>query len=150
MEFYTCYSKWLKNSKKKLNQIIETLKEEKNIKIDFVPNKIVCLGDGRIAVAFGDRDAFGIKIYRLNENKELVLEKEFISHTKHISSLYVLEDGKIVTTSLDGTAVFYNPFEMKIVCTIEENKKKNFTSITQFEDRSIILSSSKGIIYMLQ
>ena len=129
---------------------METLKEEKNIKIDYVPNKIACLLDGRIAVTFGDRDAFGIKIYRLNENKELVLEKEFISHTKHISSLYILEDGKIVTTSLDGTAVFYNPFEMKIVCKIEENKKKNFTAITQFEDRSIILSSSKGIIYMLQ
>ena len=126
------------------------LKEEKIIKIDFVPNKIACLGDGRIVVALGDKDSFGIKIFKLDENKELILQKEFYEHKKHISCLYILEDGKIVTTSLDGSAVFYNPFEMKIVCKIEEKKGKNFTSITQFEDRSIIISSSKGIIYLLQ
>ena len=129
---------------------METLKEEKTLKIDFVPNKIACLGDGRIVVAFGDRSAFGIKIFCLNQNRELNLEKEFVLHKKHISCLYILEDGKIVTTSLDGTAVFYNPFEMKVVCKIEENKKKNFTSVAQFEDRSVIISSSKGIIYVLQ
>ena len=129
-----------------MNELIE----EKIIKIDFVPNKIACLGDGRIVVALGDKDSFGIKIFKLDENKELILQKEFYEHKKHISCLYILEDGKIVTTSLDGSAVFYNPFEMKIVCKIEEKKGKNFTSITQFEDRSIIISSSKGIIYLLQ
>ena len=129
---------------------MENLKEEKIIKIDFVPHRIACLSDGRIVVAFGDRDKFGIKIYKLNENKELNLEKEFSEHTKSISCLFILEDGKIVTTSLDGTAVFYNPFEMKIVCKIQEKKRKNFTSVAQFEDRSIIMSSSKGIIYVLE
>ena len=129
---------------------MEKLKEEKVIKIDFVPNRIACLSDGRIVVAFGDRDKFGIKIFKLNENKELNLEKELSEHTKYISSLFILEDGKIVTTSLDGTAVFYNPFEMKIVCKIQEKKKKNFTSVAQFEDRSVIMSSPKGVIYVLQ
>ena len=129
---------------------MEKLKEEKIIKIDFVPNRIACLSDGRIVVAFGDRDKFGIKIFKLNENKELNLEKELSEHTKYISSLFILEDGKIVTTSLDGTAVFYNPFEMKIVCKIQEKKKKNFTSVGQFEDRSVIMSSPKGVIYVLQ
>ena len=129
---------------------METLKEEKVLKVDFVPSKIACLGDGRITVTFGERDAFGIKIFKLDEKKEITLEKEFITHTKFISSLYILEDGKIVTTSLDGTAIFYNPFEMKIVCKIEEKNKKNFTSVTQLEDRNVVISSSKGYIYILQ
>ena len=129
---------------------METLKEEKMIKIDFVPSKIASLGDGRIVVGFGDRDSFGIKIFKLDDKKELVFEKDFITHTKNISCLYILEDGKIATTSLDGTAAFYNPFDMKVVCKIEEIQKKNFTSITQLEDRSIILSSNKGNIYVLQ
>ena len=129
---------------------METLKEEKVLKVDVVPSKIACLIDGRITIAFGERDAFGIKIFKLDEKKEITLEKEFITHTKFISSLYILEDGKIVTTSLDGTAVFYNPFEMKIVCKIEEKNKKNFTSVTQLEDRNVVISSSKGYIYMLQ
>jgi WD40 repeat protein len=129
---------------------MQTLKEEKTIKIDFVPNKIACLKDGRIAIAFGDRDAFGIKIFKFDGKKELILEKELITHKKHITSLYILEDGKIVTTSLDGTAVFYNPYEMKEVCKISENKKKNFTSVVQIEDRSVIISAAKGIIYILQ
>ena len=129
---------------------METLKEEKMIKIDFVPNKIVCLNDGRIVVAFGENNKFGIKIFKFDDKKELILEKEFIEHTKHISCLYNLEDGKIVTTSLDGTAVFYNPFEMKVVCKVVENKKKNFSSVIQLEDRSVILSCGKGFIYVLQ
>jgi WD40 repeat protein len=96
---------------------MEALKEDKVIKVDFIPSKIASLGDGRIVVTFREKDHFGIKIFKLNENKEIILEKEFINHTKYISSLSVLEDEKIVTTSLDGTAVFYNPFEMKIICT---------------------------------
>ena len=129
---------------------METLKEEKMIKIEFVPNKIACLNDGRIVVAFGDNNGFGIKIFKFDEKKDLILEKEFVEHNKHISCLYILEDEKIVTTSLDGTAVFYNPFEMKVVCKVEENKKKNFTSVIQLEDRSVIISSGKGFIYILQ
>ena len=129
---------------------METLKEEKMIKNEFVPNKIACLNDGRIVVAFGDNNGFGIKIFKFDEKKDLILEKEFVEHNKHISCLYILEDEKIVTTSLDGTAVFYNPFEMKVVCKVEENKKKNFTSVIQLEDRSVIISSGKGFIYILQ
>ena len=129
---------------------METLKEEKTIKIDFVPNKIACLGDGRIVIAFGDRGEYGIKIFKFDEKRELILEKEFITHKKHITCLYILEDGKIVTTSLDGTAVFYNPFELKEVCKIEEHRRKNFTSVVQLEDRSIVISAGKGILYLLQ
>ena len=129
---------------------MEKLKEEKMIKIEFVPNKIVCLNDGRIVVAFGENNKFGIKIFKFDDKKELILEKEFVEHTKHITCLYTLEDGKIVTTSLDGTAVFYNPFEMKVVCKVVENKKKNFSSVIQLEDRSVILSCGKGFIYILQ
>ena len=129
---------------------MEKLKEEKMIKIEFVPNKVVCLNDGRIVVAFGENNKFGIKIFKFDDKKELILEKEFVEHTKHITCLYTLEDGKIVTTSLDGTAVFYNPFEMKVVCKVVENKKKNFSSVIQLEDRSVILSCGKGFIYILQ
>ena len=129
---------------------METLKEEKMIKIDFVPNKIISLNDGRIVVAFGENNKFGIKIFKFDDKKELILEKEFVEHTKHISCLYNLEDGKVVTTSIDGTAVFYNPFEMKVVCKVVENKKKNFSSVIQLEDRSVILSCGKGFIYVLQ
>ena len=116
----------------------------------FVPNKVVCLNDGRIVVAFGENNKFGIKIFKFDDKKELILEKEFVEHNKHITCLYTLEDGKIVTTSLDGTAVFYNPFEMKVVCKVVENKKKNFSSVIQLEDRSVILSCGKGFIYILQ
>ena len=129
---------------------METLKEEKMIKIDFVPNKIISLNDGRIVVAFGENNKFGIKIFKFDDKKELILENEFVEHTKHISCLYNLEDGKVVTTSIDGTAVFYNPFEMKVVCKVVENKKKNFSSVIQLEDRSVILSCGKGFIYVLQ
>jgi hypothetical protein len=129
---------------------MEALKEDKVIKVDFIPSKIASLGDGRIVVTFREKDHFGIKIFKLNENKEIILEKEFINHTKYISSLSVLEDEKIVTTSLDGTAVFYNPFEMKIICTIEEQNKNVFTSVSQLEDRNVVLSSSKGCLYLLQ
>jgi WD40 repeat protein len=123
---------------------------EKEIKLDYTPTRIACLPDGRIVVAFGENPNFGIKIYKLDENKELILQKEFIEHQKLISCLYILEDGKIVTTSMDGTAVFYNPFDFNIVCKIEENKKKNFTSVVQLEDRSVVISAGKGIIYVLQ
>ena len=123
---------------------------EKELKLDYTPSRIACLLDGRIVVAFGENPHFGIKIYKLDENKELILEKEIIEHQKLITCLYVLEDGKIVTTSMDGTAVFYNPFEFNIICKIEENKKRNFTSIVQLEDRSVVISSGKGFIYVLQ
>ena len=123
---------------------------EKELKLDYTPTRIACLPDGRIVVAFGENPNFGIKIYKLDENKELILEKEIIEHQKLITCLYVLEDGKIVTTSMDGTAVFYNPFEFNIICKIEENKKRNFTSIVQLEDRSVVISSGKGFIYVLQ
>lgn len=123
---------------------------EKELKLDYTPSRIACLPDGRIVVAFGENPNFGIKIYKLDENKELILEKEIIEHQKLITCLYVLEDGKIVTTSMDGTAVFYNPFEFNIICKIEENKKRNFTSIVQLEDRSVVISSGKGFIYVLQ
>jgi len=123
---------------------------EKEIKLDYTPLKVASLPDGRIVVAFGENPKFGIKIYKLDENKEITLEKEFIEHQKLITCLYILEDGKIVTTSMDGTAVFYNPFDFNIVSKIEETKKKQFTSVAQLEDRSVVISSAKGFIYVLQ
>jgi len=129
---------------------LKTTQPEKNIKLDYTPSRVACLPDGRLVVAFGENKSFGIKIYKIDENKELILQKEFIEHKKIISCLYILEDGKIVTTSMDGTAVFYNPFDFKIICKIEENKKKNFTSVVQLEDRSVIISAGKGVIYVLQ
>ena len=123
---------------------------EKEIKLDYTPSKVACLPDGRIVVAFGENPNFGIKIYKFDENKEIILQKEFIEHKKLITCLYILEDSKIVTTSMDGTAVFYNPFDFNVVCKIEENKKKFFTSIVQLEDRSVVISSGKGFIYVLQ
>ena len=129
---------------------LKSTQPEKNIKLDYTPSRVACLADGRLVVAFGENKSFGIKIYKIDENKELILQKEFIEHKKIISCLYILEDGKIVTTSMDGTAVFYNPFDFKIICKIEENKKKNFTSVVQLEDRSVIISAGKGVIYVLQ
>ena len=129
---------------------LKSTQPEKNIKLDYTPSRVACLPDGRLVVAFGENKSFGIKIYKIDENKELILQKEFIEHKKIISCLYILEDGKIVTTSMDGTAVFYNPFDFKITCKIEENKKKNFTSVVQLEDRSVIISAGKGVIYVLQ
>ena len=123
---------------------------EKEIKLDYTPIRVASLPDGRIVVAFGENPSFGIKIYKLNENKEITLEKEFIEHEKLITCLYILEDGKIVTTSMDGTAVFYNPFDFNVICKIEESKKKPFTSIAQLEDRNVVISSGKGFVYVLQ
>ena len=123
---------------------------EKEIKLDYTPLKVASLPDGRIVVAFGENPKFGIKIYKLDENKEITLEKEFIEHQRLITCLYILEDGKIVTTSMDGTAVFYNPFDFNIVSKVEETKKKQFTSVAQLEDRSVVISSGKGFIYVLQ
>jgi WD40 repeat protein len=122
----------------------------KEIKLDYTPLHVASLIDGRIVVAFKQNPDFGIKIYKYDENKEITLEKEFVEHKKLITCLYVLEDGKIVTTSMDGTAVFYNPFGFNVVCKIEETKKKNFTSVVQLEDRSVVISSGKGFIYVLQ
>ena len=129
---------------------LKSTQPEKNIKLDYTPSRVACLPDGRLVVAFGENPNFGIKIYKFDENKDLILQKEFVEHKKIISCLYILEDGKIVTTSMDGTAVFYNPFDFKIICKIEENKKKNFTSVVQLEDRSVIISAGKGVIYVLQ
>ena len=112
---------------------MEILKEERVNKMDFIQSKMASLPDGRIVVGFGERDAFCFNLFKLNEKKELVYEKEFIEHTKYLSFLYILEDGKIATTQLDGTSVFDIQFEMKSVCKIEEEKKKNFTSLTQLE-----------------
>ena len=128
----------------------KNLQPEKEIKLDYTPIKVACLQDGRIVVAFGENPNFGIKIYQFNENKDITLQKEFIEHTRLISCLYILEDGKIATTSLDGTAVFYNPFDFNIISKIEESKKRLFSSLVQLEDRSVILSSCRGYIYTLQ
>ena len=129
---------------------MEQLKLEKEIKLDYCPLKVTAMSGSRLVVAFGENKNFGIKIYKYDENKELILEKELIEHQKLITSLTVLEDGKIVTTSMDGTAVFYNPIEFNIINKIEENKKKMFTSLAQLEDRSVVISSGKGYIYVLQ
>ena len=129
---------------------MKTIKEEKTLKVDFVPNKVISLKDGRIVVAFGENKNFGIKIFKFNENKELIMEKEFVEHKKHITCLCKLEDGKILTTSLDGTAILYNPYDMKIICKITEENHRIFSSAVQLEDGSIILSSNKGYIYILQ
>jgi hypothetical protein len=51
---------------------------------------------------------------------------------------------------MDGTAIFYNPFDFNIISKIEENKKKNFTSVVQLEDRRVVISAGKGFIYVLQ
>ena len=51
---------------------------------------------------------------------------------------------------MDGTAVFYNPFDFNVICKIEESKKKPFTSIAQLEDRNVVISSGKGFVYVLQ
>jgi len=123
---------------------------EKEIKLDYTPIRVASLPDGRIVVAFGENPSFGIKIYKFGENKEISLEKEFIEHEKLITCLYILEDGKIVTTSMDGTAVFYNPFDFNVICKVEETKKKPFTSIAQLEDRNVVISSGKGFVYVLQ
>ena len=128
----------------------KNLQPEKEIKLDYTPIKVACLQDGRIVVAFGQNPNFGIKIYQFNENKDITLQKEFIEHTRLISCLYILEDGKIATTSLDGTAVFYNPFDFNIISKIEESKKRLFTSVVQLEDRSVVISSCRGYIYTLQ
>jgi WD40 repeat protein len=129
---------------------LKSTQPEKNIKLDYTPSRVACLPDGRLVVAFGENPNFGIKIYKFDENKDLILQKEFVEHKKIISCLYILEDGKIVTTSMDGTAVFYNPFDFNIISKIEENKKKNFTSVVQLEDRSVVISAGKGVIYVLQ
>jgi WD40 repeat protein len=129
---------------------LKSSQPENEFKLDYTPIRVACLPDGRIVVAFGENPNFGIKIYKLNENKELNLEKEFIEHKKLITCLYILEDGKIVTTSMDGTAIFYNPFDYNIICKIEECKKKHFTSVTQLEDRNVVISAGKGFIYVLQ
>ena len=129
---------------------LKSTQPEKNIKLDYTPSRVACLPDGRLVVAFGENPNFGIKIYKFDENKELILQKEFIEHKKIISCLYILEDGKIVTTSMDGTAVFYNPFDFNVISKIEENKKKTFTSVVQLEDRSVVISAGKGVIYVLQ
>ena len=129
---------------------LKSTQPEKNIKLDYTPSRVACLPDGRLVVAFGENPNFGIKIYKFDENKDLILQKEFVEHKKIISCLYILEDGKIVTTSMDGTAVFYNPFDFNIIYKIEENKKKNFTSVVQLEDRSVVISAGKGVIYVLQ
>ena len=129
---------------------MEQLKLEKEIKLDYTPLKVVGMGDGRVVVAFGEKPNFGIKIYKLDEKKEFILENECIEHKKLITSLTILEDGKIATTSMDGSAAFYNPFEFKVINKIEEGKKKIFTSLVQLEDRSVVISSGKGFIYILQ
>ena len=129
---------------------LKSTQPEKNIKLDYTPSRVACLPDGRLVVAFGENPNFGIKIYKFDENKDLILQKEFVEHKKIISCLYILEDGKIVTTSMDGTAVFYNPFDFNIISKIEENKKKNFTSVVQLEDRIVVISAGKGVIYVLQ
>ena len=129
---------------------MKTIKEEKTLKVDFVPNKVISLKDGRIVVAFGENKNVGIKIFKFNENKELIMEKEFVEHKKHITCLCKLEDGKILTTSLDGTAILYNPYDMKIICKITEENHRIFSSAVQLEDGSIILSSNKGYLYILQ
>ena len=98
---------------------LKSTQPEKNIKLDYTPSRVACLPDGRLVVAFGENPNFGIKIYKLDENKDLILQKEFVEHKKIISCLYILEDGKIVTTSMDGTAVFYNPFDFNIISKIE-------------------------------
>ena len=129
---------------------LQNTKAEKEIALDYTPSRVACLPDGRIVIGFGEKSSFGIKIYKFDENKEIILQKEFIEHEKLITCLYILEDGKIVTTSTDGIAVFYNPFDFNVICKIEENKKKFFTSVAQLEDRSVVLSSGRGFIYVLQ
>ena len=129
---------------------LKSTQPEKNIKLDYTPSRVACLPDGRLVVAFGENPNFGIKIYKFDENKDLILQKEFVEHKKIISCLYILEDGKIATTSLDGTAVFYNPFDFNIISKIEESKKRLFTSVVQLEDRSVVISSCRGYIYTLQ
>ena len=135
----------------KIYEIEKNFKEIKSIKFDILPYKIVALPDGRICVAFKiSRKSHTVKIFKIDENKDLKLEHEFSEHTGDINSLYLLEDGKIVSVSSDGTAVFYNPYEFKVVCKIKAEKRQKFTCVTQMEDRTVVISSNKGVLYVLQ
>ena len=78
------------------------------------------------------------------------LEHEFSEHNDEINCLYLLEDGKIVSASSDGTAVFYNPYKFNVVCKIQGEKRHKLTSVTQMEDRTVVISSNKGMLYILQ
>ena len=130
---------------------IENYREIKSINFDNLPYKIVALPDGRICVAFKlNKKSHSVKIFKIDENKDLKLEHEFTEHTKEINCLYLLEDGKIVSASSDGTAVFYNPYEFKVICKIESDKKQKLTYVTQMEDRTVVISSNRGVLYILQ
>lgn len=128
---------------------METLKEIKSIPLEFQPYHLICLKDGRICISYKkDDNNYGIGIYKINDKFEITLEHEFMEHTNFISGLFCLEDGKIVTISLDKTAIFYNPFEMSIVCKI--NEEQELTGITQLEDRTVVISSLNGNLFILQ
>ncbi len=108
-----------------------------------------------------------IKIIQINHKHELVIilenEKkyyvrvltfdslecieEFSEHNAPIINLVELEDGRVLSLSLDGTAVLYNVIDLKVDCKFNINDTKALTSLG---DLRAVTNGSKKPNYLIK
>ena len=124
---------------KKIKELCpKTFNVLKEFDIQSNPINVIQLLDERIVVScFDDKKKSSVKIINM---KKWEIEKEFKEHNKIITSLYLLNDGRYVSTSLDGTAIVYSLEPDSVLCKYERMFKTGLNSCAQLRDNSIVLA----------
>ena len=124
---------------KKIKELCpKTFNVLKEFDIKSNPINVIQLLDERIVVScYDDKKKSSVKIINI---KKWEIEKEFNEHTKVITSLYLLNDGRYVSTSLDGTAIVYCLEPDSILCKYERKFHTGLNSCVQLRDNSLILA----------
>ena len=124
---------------KKIKEICQkTFNVLKEFDLKSNPINVIQLLDERIVVScFDDKKNSSVKIINI---KKWEIEKEFNEHKKIITSLYLLNDGRYVSTSLDGTAIVYALEPDSILCKYERMYHTGLNSCAQLRDNSIVLA----------
>ena len=102
------------------------------------PLNAIQLLDGRLVIScINDKKVSSIKLV-CPEKWEIT--KEFKEHSKIITSLYLLNDGRYVSTSFDGSAVIYGLEPDSVVCKYNRQYGTGLNSCIQLRDNSIVLA----------
>lgn len=115
--------------------------------INFKPiRNIIGLKNGKIVVSiFNTNDIF---IFELNDKNEYVKSQSLTKHNKPISTLIELDDGKIVSISIDGNIVIWEPKNRQYNIKQELNLNIEVSIGISLDEFKFAFTGENGIIYI--
>ena len=115
--------------------------------INFKPiRNILALKNGKIVVSiFNTNDIF---LFELNDKNEYYRSQSLTKHNKPISTLIELEDGKIVSISVDGNIVIWEQKNRQFIIKQEINLNKEVSIGISLDEFKFAFTGENGIIYI--